>query len=150
MISVRRTGLRHSMAMMVSMVLIGCGGGDPDQISAVPASGTVTYNGKPVETGTIGFIPKAGRPASGAIKDGQFTLTTYESGDGATPGKHRVIVSSTKLVPSKVAGADPETVYLIPAMYASPGESYIDVEIPPEGNSKIEIKIENTVRKMTN
>jgi hypothetical protein len=149
MISVRRSGLQPCVAMMASMVIIGCGG-DPDQISAVPASGTVTYNGKPIETGTIGFLPKTGRPASGAIKDGQFTLTTYESGDGATPGKHRVIVSSTKLVPSNVKGADPETVYLIPKMYASPGESYIDIEIPPEGNRKIEIKIENSVRKMVN
>jgi hypothetical protein len=32
-------------------------------------------------------------------------------------------------------------------MYASPSESYLTVEIPPEGNKKIEIKIENSVRK---
>ena len=146
---VRRSGLRHCVMMVASVVLMGCGG-DSDFIKAVPASGTVTYNGKPIETGTIGFLPASGRPASGQIKDGQFTLTTYDEGDGATPGKHRVVVSSTKQVPSKVNGADPETVYLIPQMYSSPSESYIDVEIPPEGNRKIEIRIENAVRKMVN
>jgi hypothetical protein len=143
---VRQSQLRYCAVVVSSLVLGGCGS-DPDFVSAVPAAGMVTFNGKPIETGTIGFIPEKGRPASGQIKDGQFILTTYDDGDGALPGKHRVMVTSTKQIPSKIKGADPETVYLIPKMYASPSESYLTVEIPPEGNKKIEIKIENSVRK---
>jgi hypothetical protein len=83
--------------LILTLAVAGCSG-DPDMIRAVPAAGTVTYKGKPLETGNIQFHAEKGRSASGAIKDGKFVLTTYEDGDGAVPGKHAVVVSASKEV----------------------------------------------------
>ena len=70
----------------------GCGSG---QLGTAPVSGKVSFNGAPVPGGTITFYPAGeggdSRPASGAVNpDGTFSLTTYEPGDGAVPGKYKV------------------------------------------------------------
>jgi hypothetical protein len=118
--------------------LPGCGG-DSGELPTVPASGTVTYQGKPVAKGTIHFQPENGRPASAPIEDGKFTLTTYKEGDGAMAGKHKVAVDVTEDVPGKEG--DTTTKYLIPQKYASPEQSGLSIEIPSSGSSKLEIDI---------
>ena len=78
-----RWGGRGLVVMASACALLaGCGGGGGSEARAVPASGTVNYLGKPVEKGTIHFVPEKGRSASGEIENGKFTLTTYEPGDG--------------------------------------------------------------------
>ena len=70
----------------------------------LPVKGVVTYKGKPLTQGTVRFEPDAGREAEGTIgPDGTFTLTTFQPGDGAVPGFHRVAVSTPrkKQIPSK-------------------------------------------------
>src|SRR4051812_27828313 len=59
-------------------------------------SGNVTYQGKPLAKGTIGFQPEnqAERGASGEIVDGAYTLSTQTPGDGAFPGKYKVSIAS--------------------------------------------------------
>src|SRR3954466_14530767 len=55
--------------------------------------GKVTYAGKPVPNGTVNFIPDRGPSATGEIQpDGSYTLMTYEAGDGAVIGAHKVII----------------------------------------------------------
>jgi hypothetical protein len=84
---------------LVAALLTGCGGGEYD---TAPVTGTVTFNGQPVTTGKIRFVPQGespdalltGKPAAGEVQsDGTFVLTTYEEGDGAILGKHRVYFS---------------------------------------------------------
>lgn len=139
MSTVRHLGRRVCALLTTMMAVIGCGG-DPDAIAPVPAAGTVSYKGQPIETGTIQFHPAKGRPASGAIKNGQFTLTTDEPDDGVAPGPNQVGVTATKQVPSKTGG-EPEEVYVIPVEYATPGTSGVTVEIPPEGKKDIQIEL---------
>jgi len=74
--------------------LSGCGGG---RAAVEPAKGKVVCGGNPVTVGSVTFVPigepdsETGRPAIGAVgPDGTFVLTTYEEGDGAIVGKHRV------------------------------------------------------------
>jgi hypothetical protein len=68
--------------------LVGCGGTNMGQVS-----GTVTHKGKPVSPGVIQFYPEGGPMAFGGLdKDGRFTLTTKNPGDGALAGTHRVCV----------------------------------------------------------
>jgi hypothetical protein len=127
---------------LMTIAVVGCGSGDPDAIKAVPAAGTVTYKGKPIETGTIGFIPAKGRPASGQITNGQFTMMTYTDGDGAIPGHHAVTVNATKQVTgSGRAGDEGRTISLVPESYASPDSSGTAVDIPPEGKTGIKIDL---------
>ncbi len=72
----------------------GCGGG-----KGVSVSGTVTYNGQPVEKGYINLFPEDGKsPATGGeISGGRFTVSNV------TAGKNKVVVSS------QPAGAAPDS-----------------------------------------
>lgn len=106
--------------------LTGCGG-TTEQVSnllkPVPVKGTVTYKGKPLTGGAVRFEPEdGGREAAGNIEpDGSFTLTTFQAGDGAVAGKHRVAV-------------DPPADKLksIPAKYKSATSSGIVMEVSPD------------------
>ena len=76
---------------LVSMAaLAGCGGGKPQ----AQVNGTVTLDGKPLETGVIHFYPQsdAGGPSASAdIKDGRYQLQT-----GIGPMK--VVINATQVI----------------------------------------------------
>ena len=61
-----------------------------------PVSGTVTYNGKPLEKGKISFVPEDPKNvgASGAIENGSYTLSTGGQDDGARAGKYKVTITA--------------------------------------------------------
>jgi hypothetical protein len=65
-------------------------------------SGVVTVAGQPVPSGTIMFTPTGGPAAVGEIKNGNYTLTTYQPGDGAWIGSHRVVIQATSIGPSSI------------------------------------------------
>jgi hypothetical protein len=92
-----------SFTIPVVLVIIGCGD-NSDLPQRYPVSGTVTYNGKPLEKGTISFAPTDpnGRGAGGMIADGRYSLTTHDENDGAIPGKYKVSVLAKEADPSKV------------------------------------------------
>jgi hypothetical protein len=71
---------------LVFTLAAGCGGGD-----GVTVSGSVTYDGNPVEKGYINFYPSdgKGRPAGGEIIAGKYTVKNV------APGKNRVEVTAT-------------------------------------------------------
>lgn len=119
--------------------LAGCGG-ESGGARAVPAAGTVLHKGKPVESGSIQFVPAEGRAASGAIENGKFTLSTYADGDGAIPGTHQVAVSSTKQG-TKIKNGEPEIIFLVPEVYSNPMTSDTVTTVPPEGKTDIEINL---------
>ena len=74
----------------------GCSGGDPN-LSVV--NGTVKAKGEPVLSGEVMFYPTGGgRPAVGLIgPDGRYELTSFNKGDGVTPGRHKVTINANKL-----------------------------------------------------
>jgi hypothetical protein len=53
-----------------------------------------------VTAGKVLFYPEAGRMALGEIgPDGRYTLTTFQPGDGAPVGAHRVAIEATRVGP---------------------------------------------------
>ena len=66
-------------------------------------SGTVTYNGKPLEKGEISFVPDdpTGVGATGTIENGSYTLSTGGNKDGARAGKYKVTISAKEDVTAK-------------------------------------------------
>ena len=83
----------RAMACLPIVLAIGC----PSSSSRmVPAGGTVTYNGSPVEGAAVSFTPVAGGKGQSAMastnSSGRFDLTTSNTGDGALPGKYNVTV----------------------------------------------------------
>lgn len=63
----------------------------------VPVSGTITVDGKPLETGSLFVAPEGGRAAAARIgPKGRFTLSTWREGDGVVPGIHRVEIKASE------------------------------------------------------
>ena len=86
-----RTRLAVAAAMVSAMAGLsgGCGGGPPQ----AQVNGTVTLDGKPLDTGVIHFYPQsdAGGPSASAdVKDGRYQLQT-----GIGPMK--VVVNANKV-----------------------------------------------------
>lgn len=82
---------------VMAAFLTGCG--DASELEVAEVHGRVTCNGEPVPGGEIRFVPvlaagvTEGPPeAIGQIdENGNFTLSTYSTGDGAVLGKHQVV-----------------------------------------------------------
>ena len=84
------------LSASVTLVITSCGGTDDGLGRRFPVSGTVTYNGKPLEKGSISFIPDdpKGVGASGAIENGSYTMSTGGNSDGARAGKYKVTITA--------------------------------------------------------
>ena len=104
----------------------GCGGGD--SLPREPLSGTVTLDGKPVEKGTIRFMPTAQGNASTSTET-VITSGNYEvpASTGLLPGPYQVSISAVE--ESKVqrprrrrAGARAMTRWAGPASRTQPAD----------------------------
>jgi hypothetical protein len=94
--------------VVVLGLLAGCGGEDgaSERKTVYPVTGKITLHGSPLADAMVSFAPKTGQPtAVGRTNQaGEFTLTTYEPGDGAAPGDYAVVV--IKVVPGASTGAE--------------------------------------------
>lgn len=92
--------------------IIGCsddGGGK--RVPTHSVTGKVTMNGGPLAGAMIAFAPTEGQPAAiGRSNDaGEYSLTTYDSNDGAAKGKFNITVMKVVAAPAAAAaghGAD--------------------------------------------
>jgi len=99
-----RRGILHRVlllkGLLCGLLLVGCSGaeGDAGRRPTAPASGIVTYKGKPVEGATVSFISVQDPIPAFGVTDaqGKFTLFTYEEGDGAVIGEHEVTINKTE------------------------------------------------------
>ncbi|TWT34749.1 hypothetical protein [Blastopirellula retiformator] len=108
---------------------VGCGARGPEMGDVV---GSVTYQGKPLPTGTITFMPEtAGVPTAYAnIKDdGTYEGYTDEFGKGVPVGKHRVMIMAVK-----ENGPEAAAVALLPFKYGSDHQSGLTAEVAPGEN----------------
>lgn len=89
------------VGLCVLMGLVGCGSDSPH---VVPVKGKISYQGKPLTSGTVMLVPESsGYGATGQIQpDGTFTLTSFKQNDGAAPGKYKVTV---EVFPEATPGA---------------------------------------------
>jgi len=108
--------------------------------------GVVRLDGKPLATGTVRFLPAAGRAATGKIQsDGTFSLGTYKESDGALVGKHQVAIIAFEVgpMPIRTEGGRPPatpTKPLVPKRYMAPGTSGLTAEVKP-GNNEFEFDL---------
>ncbi|MEZ6125876.1 MAG: carboxypeptidase-like regulatory domain-containing protein [Planctomycetaceae bacterium] len=148
----------------------GCSGPDRPPIAA--ASGTVTLDGVPVEGATISFVPAdGGRPGSGFTDaQGRYTITTFETNDGAKVGEHQVAVikisgdgafmpggadgspQSDEMSLSEIPAPDsessgkkaPKIDYLVPQKYGSAVTSGLRVTVPEEGSDQLNLTLSSS------
>lgn len=136
-----KTALRTLAALGVA-ILVGCGDG---RLPTAPVSGVVTLDGKPVTSGAVVFTPDHGWPAQGELdSDGRFVLSTYEEGDGAILGEHRIVVIAQ-------TGDDPEEHFerppskpiksLVPDRYANKATSGLSYEVKPGESNEVQLPL---------
>src|SRR4051794_11871782 len=99
---------RRSIEVLVSILalipgaLAGCGSGDETaRIKLVPVSGTVTFNGKPLEGATVTFSPDSSNqdqtPGGDVTGPEGNYKAMFRGRSGLAPGKYHVLVSKTLL-----------------------------------------------------
>ncbi len=139
---IRMGSRRHLLFRFAILLVCGLGSGcgeDSGELPTVRVSGTVTVDGKPVSKGTIHFHPVKGRPATGFIQDGKFTLSTYKEGDGVVAGQNRVALEVVEEVPMK--DGDTTSKSLIPAKFMNPDKSGLQLDVRPSGYSNLQLNI---------
>ena len=127
------------------MLLVGCGGSD--RPATVQVKGVVLYNGQPLEGADVVFTPGTGRPATGRTNaQGEFTLTTFEPGDGALTGEHVVTIGKSES-PAQAGEIDrhaptPVSKALLPAKYSDARVTELKATVTAAGPNepKFELK----------
>jgi len=122
---------------VAAVVLAGCGQDGPER---AVVSGTVTYQGKPLEEGQIRFLPVKGTEApvsGGAIRKGEYRV---DAKGGVPVGTHRIEIIAYRVPPEsleilKTLPPDatetemPPREQYIPAKYNA--DSELEITIPP-------------------
>ena len=106
------------------------GGCSSDPPSA-EVSGNVTYDGKPIETGTISFFPRDGKGATsgGVIIDGAYTAKNVPFGEMDVKFHGSKIIGKRKLYPNDPKSAEvPIVAPLIPERYHEKTTITLDVK----------------------
>jgi hypothetical protein len=133
---------------------LGCGGAieGPTIEKVVPVSGTLTYQGKPLEYFQVTFVPTDGRRAAVGITDaaGKFALGTNDVSDGAPPGTHKVAVAWVGPQSDTSAGQEqivddpsklPKPSVQIPPKYSNAETSQLTQEVPASGLKDVTIDL---------
>lgn len=139
-----RTAVASIGVVCFSLGVIGCSGAPEDRPTVVPVTGKVTYKGEPVTGALVTFAseksPRSATATTGS--DGRFSLTTFDSGDGAIPGEH--LVTITKLE-SQATTSDPATANApdlskgLPTSYPT-ADGKGKVKLPSGGKSQLPAK----------
>ena len=115
------------MLLIITLFMVGCGS------NRFPVAGEVTFDGKPVEQGTISLEPvdRQGPTTGGKITDGKYRL----EGDAAPlPGKKTVRISAARKTGRKIPAGS----------FAKKGEMVEEIEryIPDVYNKKTTLTCE--------
>lgn len=120
----------------------GCGG-NGNRPKTAQVSGKVMYDGKPVETGSLLFVPNGGgAPAQGNIEsDGSYRLGTFTETDGATLGEFKVMITAWTQpkggpgLPEDAIRGDAGPISLIPEIYGDLDKSGLTATVKDEDNT---------------
>ena len=110
----------------------GCGGSGDVERTVV--SGAVSYDGQPIDDGTIRFVPTKGTQAPVAAAQIQNGRYSADAKGGVPVGTHRVEIEAFRADPNAAADADPGSIegsareQFIPEKYNTNSELELTVE----------------------
>jgi hypothetical protein len=128
---VARINLRAVAAAILCCLLAGCGGN-----GGVQVTGTVTFDGQPVEEGAISFVGTGEKPLSqgAVIKGGKFDAIL-------APGPKRVEIRASR--PKKPDPRDPDSARMredfIPAKFNSASRLTAEIVAGKENSLKFDL-----------
>lgn len=142
-----RTLLSQAAISLVALLLVSGCGGKVDRPPVFKAGGVIRLGGKPVPDALVQFIPAAGRPATGKTNsNGEFTLTTFNTNDGAVEGSHTVTV--TVAMAETIVSNTPDELKAIekanaavPLIYKDPKTSGLVNTVEKTGKNHFEIDL---------
>jgi hypothetical protein len=126
-------------AALCCLAAMGC---RPAAEQLAPVKGKISYRGRPLQGGTIVFIPDAARGTNGNLAvadiqlDGSFVLKTNDV-LGAVPGHHKITISW--LQPT-AAGVAPQS--YVPLKYGDPQQSGLTCEVLANKTNAVELQLQ--------
>ncbi|MEZ6072180.1 MAG: hypothetical protein R3C10_18460 [Pirellulales bacterium] len=128
-----RVLLVHTWLFFAGAVVLAAGCDDQrDPHGRLALSGTVTFQGQPLDQGLIDFLP-VDRPGSagarGRVRDGTYSIPRHQ---GVVPGRYRVVITSAESVSAEAPDGTPGRAFPLPGKE----------RIPPEFNSESEWTVE--------
>jgi hypothetical protein len=115
-------------------VLAGCGSSTYKGDKRYPLAGEVTFEGQPVDLGSISFIPVEGkgRASGGTITDGKYDVPEEQ---GANAGTYRVEIRWLKRTGKKLKDVESGEMYderreALPAKLHTNSELTVEVPLP--------------------
>jgi hypothetical protein len=141
------TPVIRALLICGSLAVAGCGG-STDELPRRPVTGTVTFDGKPLERGTIAFQPESGLPTAAAVpvNGGSYSVARQQ---GLVPGTYKVSVSSSAPTTAAVDPATgtppppgkptPPPRELLPTRYNASTE--LSVEVKAEGSNSFDFTL---------
>lgn len=132
---------------LACLTLAGCSGGqdeNPNWPKRYPTTGTVTYQGKPIEGAEVTFMSKAANSTGVGKTDsaGRFQLTTHIEKDGAVAGPQAVAIRRVDVIDKTPKDVDvsaggvalpPEIKWIIPEKYSTTAKSGLTAEVTESG-----------------
>jgi len=117
----------HWSLVLLAASLVGCG----DNRGRLPVTGTVLFDGKPLESGNIRFGGDQGAAGAGQIVNGSFSLSETGSQSGVLPGKYDVLIASWVEERGSVRpdGSFSPGITRIPLVYLDPAKSGLTAEV---------------------
>lgn len=94
-------------------------------------SGTVTLNSAPISEGMLSFISSTGFAATAEVKDGTYSITSSQYGNGIPIGEYQVsILSATAKSDPLASSPEKASVKIeIPKKYADPATSGLSANV---------------------
>ncbi len=138
------------LCALTGLLASGCGESGPERLAA---SGEVTLDGQPLETGSIAFIPAEGTQApsvGGTIENGRYELPAEK---GALVGKYNVRITSMQKTGKQIEAGSPEppgtmvdeVKQVIPPRYNT--ETELTAEVTADGENTFDFKLESAAEE---
>ena len=135
------SSIHPSVSLFLSgllLVVAGCSSQEYAGPKRYGVSGSVTFDGTPVQTGMINFVSQGeGRSASGAIENGRYII---EENQGPTVGNYKVEVYGYETVgTSEDPDVSPTQKEIVPKNYNK--ETNLTAEVVADGDNTFDFTL---------